>query len=63
MLITKYLSWETDEGQGWQLLNGTLPLAFESCHEIPPYFNVTNNDVKHLLRTGKTLEEEMKVNN
>jgi len=46
--------------QGWQLLNGTLPLAFEACHEIPFYFNVTNNDVKHLLRTGKSLEEEMK---
>jgi len=52
--------WETDEGQGWQLLNGPLPLAFEACYKLPPYFNVTDEDLSGLLRAGKSLEDEMK---
>lgn len=53
--------WDTDEGFGWQMLNGIYPLGFTACKQIPKYFNVTNADLKGLLGPGKTIESEIKA--
>ena len=46
---------------GWQTLNGIYPLSFKVMKHIPEYFNVTDDDVKHLIGYGKSLKSEMKV--
>ena len=56
-----FYSWKTDEVFGWQALNGIYPLSFKVLQKIPPYFNVTDDDVKHLLGNGKSLKSEMEV--
>ena len=55
------LSWKTDEVFGWQILNGVYPLSFKVVKKIPSYFNVTDDDVKDLLRCGTSIESEIKV--
>lgn len=52
--------WDTDEGQGWQMLNGIFPLSFSICKEIPSYFNVTDADLTKLLE-GKTIAEQIRA--
>ena len=42
-------------------MNGVYPLSFKVLTKIPSYFNVTNDDVKHLLRSGTSIESEIKV--
>ena len=46
---------------GWQTLNGIYPLSFKVMKRIPEYFNVTDDDIKHLIGCGKSLKSEMKV--
>lgn len=56
-------NWRLDEVTGWHLLNGTSPLDFKACKsmaELPSHFLVNHDDIKHLLRKGKNLEDEMK---
>ena len=45
---------------GRQVLTGISPLVIARCTSLPEHFNVTNDDVVHMLN-GKTLEEEMEV--
>ena len=42
-------------------MNGIYPLSFKVVKKIPSYFNVTDGDVKHLLRSGTSIESEIKV--
>ena len=60
-LITFFFSWKTDEVFGWQIMNGIYPLSFKVVKKIPSYFNVTDDDLKHLLRSGTSIESEIKV--
>ena len=62
-IITFYLifSWKTDEVFGWQIMNGKFPLSFKTLKKVPSYFNVADDDVKHLLRSGTSIESEIKV--
>ena len=42
-------------------MNGIYPLSFKVVKKIPSYFNITDDDVKHLLRSGTSIESEIKV--
>ena len=42
-------------------MNGVYPLSFKVVKKIPSYFNVTDDDVKDLLRCGTSIESEIKV--
>jgi len=59
--VHEYIDWKTDEVFGWQILNGIYPLSFTILKKIPSYFNVNDDDVKHLLGDGKSLGSEIKA--
>merc|ERR1719376_298202 len=59
--IDETIDWKTDEVFGWQILNGVYPLSFKVVKKIPSYFNVTDDDVKDLLRCGTSIESEIKA--
>ena len=42
-------------------MNGIYPLSFKVVKKIPSYFNITDDDLKHLLRSGTSIESEIKV--
>jgi hypothetical protein len=54
--------WMTDVEFGRQILNGVNPVVIERCTHLPPNFPVTTDMVKGSLNRGKTLDEEIKVN-
>jgi len=57
----EHKNWKTDEVFGWQVLNGVYPLSFKIMKHIPEYFSITDDDIKHLLGEGKSLESEIEA--
>ncbi|KAG1924696.1 polyunsaturated fatty acid 5-lipoxygenase [Pimephales promelas] len=55
--------WSEDYMFGYQFLNGCNPVMIRKCMEIPVKFPVTHEMVKGSLKTGVTLQEELKAGN
>ncbi|XP_039504167.1 polyunsaturated fatty acid 5-lipoxygenase-like [Pimephales promelas] len=55
--------WSKDYMFGYQFLNGCNPVMIRKCMEIPDKFPVTHEMVKGSLKTGVTLQEELKAGN
>ena len=53
-------SWKENLVQGWQILNGVHPTAYELCKEIPRHFSVTDEDLKDIIG-DKTIDDLIDV--